>query len=621
MHKSITCFLLIAVTGVIFLTGCRSPQSWRESADDAAYGIIRDKQSEAIGRTEAFTVLSAKETMRRRLMEQFDLPVSGPQAIGVDVLERGKHWPKDNYVEARPDSDGLLTGDTAGEKIVLSMSEAIIVAARSSREYQGEKEGVFRAALDLDLARDGFRSTFAGLMSGEYVSDRQGDEDVEGIVGEVAASAGHVFKNGTELTARIGVDLVKLLSQEKGSSSGVTGDASITIPLLRGAGRHIAAEPLTQAERNAVYAIWGFEEFKRNFAVGIARGYLDVLNSLDGVNNARETYESLIASTRRAARMADAGRLPEIQLGQVRQEELVARNRWIRSVQSYHDRLDGFRLQLGVPVDAPVELDPEELTRLAEQSGRNLKDLESADGEESVPLDAPIEIKPPDNSDAGPYEMPNEQAIRIALANRLDLRAELGSVDDARRQVTVAADLLRGELTLLGSVTAGEGRRLSDADEDNGSLDFGDGISSALLTIDLPLERTQERNQYRASLLNLEQSIRQAQESEDLIKLAVRRSLRNLLEARESMKIQQQSVRLARRQEASTSQFLDAGRAEVRDLLEAQQALLDAQNALTEAIVNYRVAELELQQQLGVLEVNEKGIWREYTPPAKPEAP
>ena len=50
--------------------------------------------------------------------------------------------------------------------------------------------------------------------------------------------------------------------------------------------------------------------------------------------------------------------------------------------------------------------------------------------------------------------------------------------------------------------------------------------------------------------------------------------------------------------------FLEAGRAEIRDLLESQEDLLSAQNELTAAIISYRVAELELQRDMGVLQVN-----------------
>ena len=62
--------------------------------------------------------------------------------------------------------------------------------------------------------------------------------------------------------------------------------------------------------------------------------------------------------------------------------------------------------------------------------------------------------------------------------------------------------------------------------------------------------------------------------------------------------------------------FLEAERegVQIRDVLEAEESLVSAQNDLTSALVNYRVAELELQLDMDVLEVSEKGLWREYRP-------
>jgi outer membrane protein TolC len=64
----------------------------------------------------------------------------------------------------------------------------------------------------------------------------------------------------------------------------------------------------------------------------------------------------------------------------------------------------------------------------------------------------------------------------------------------------------------------------------------------------------------------------------------------------------------------SVELFLQAGRAEIRDLLDAQEALVSAQNALTAGLVDYRVAALALQRDMGLLETDEKGLWREYDP-------
>jgi outer membrane protein TolC len=194
----------------------------------------------------------------------------------------------------------------------------------------------------------------------------------------------------------------------------------------------------------------------------------------------------------------------------------------------------------------------------------------------------------------------------------MDLRILEGRVYDAQRGVVVAADALRADLTLLGSAQAGERRDLYSAGLPDAKLRPGDGIYSAGLILDLPWERTAEQDAYRNRYIILERAVRDFQELEDNIKLQVRDELRSLLEARENSRIQTQAVELATHRVKSAELFLQAGRAQMRDVLEAQEALLSAQNALTAALVNYRVSELELQRDMGVLEVDHKGIWSEY---------
>lgn len=58
--------------------------------------------------------------------------------------------------------------------------------------------------------------------------------------------------------------------------------------------------------------------------------------------------------------------------------------------------------------------------------------------------------------------------------------------------------------------------------------------------------------------------------------------------------------------------FFEAGRSELRDLLEAQSALLTARNALTSAVINYRMAELQFQRDAGILKIDDNGLLIEY---------
>lgn len=98
----------------------------------------------------------------------------------------------------------------------------------------------------------------------------------------------------------------------------------------------------------------------------------------------------------------------------------------------------------------------------------------------------------------------------------------------------------------------------------------------------------------------------------------MREAARSLAQARENYGIQRQAVAVAERRIASVDLFLQAGRAQIRDVLEAQEALVSARNALTAALVSRRGAELVLLRDLERLRVNDDGEWREADDATEP---
>ena len=627
MRRTVVLVSTLAPALLLSEVGCSLPRVYRQQADSVAYDVIMKKQAESLGRTEPFTIEPPAETLRRRLLLDQNLPFAGKASLGTREVEPIKQWPDDGYLKAGGDSEDVLAASYAtGQSLRIALVDALQIAAHESRDYQTRKEQVFQSALQLDLERNAFRRIWSGALKGLYqaqleqevVVDKKGNTDLQTVSDlEYGGTTGlsQRFKDGLTLTGLVGLDLVSLLTQDKLFSRGVYADASISVPLLRGAGEFVVTEPLTQAERNVVYALYQFEQFKHEFAVQVATDYLGVLRQKDQVQNQEKNYQSLITSTRRARRLADAGRLSEIQVDQSRQSELSARNRWVAAVEGYQRRLDAYKLTLGLPADADIELDPAELDSLASRARRILPSEEERGGDgPAPPADEPITLLPPGQGVSGLYELREADAIPLALEHRLDLRVALGRVYDAERGVAVAADRLRADLTLLGSGSIGQRRNLSSVAQANANLRPEEGSYSTLLTLDLPLERTAERNGYRMSLIALEQAVRGLQQLEDEIKLAVRNRLSELLEARETIQIQAMAVTVAQRRVNSTNLFLEAGRAEIRDVLEAQDSLVTAQNALTAALVNYRVGELAVQRDLGLLNVDERGLWREYVP-------
>lgn len=601
------------------LVGC-SAAEYRAEADEAADRILRQKQLEAVGRDGRFTIETPADTLRRRLLDGQQLATSGRASIGTDALEQIEHWPEEAYPKRSDARDRVIADQDLPGGVRLTLTEALQIGARNSREYQSAKEDVFRAALDLDLELDAFRNTYAGLIGSVLSTDQDLGDSVTGLESTGELSVTRRFKSGATLGGRVALDLARLLSSPRESSLGILADVTVTIPLLRGSGEHIVTEPLKQAEREVIYAFWSFERFKRTFAVGVASDYLSVLQQGDQVDNAADNYRNLIAATRRARRLADAGRLPPIQADQALQDELRARDSWINARDRYASALDQYKITLGLPTDARIELDEAELTRLADAAGARLAAaLKQRAEQEKAQLDPdgadePIVLIEPSREFAGPYELDPSEAIVLALGSRLDLREDNGRVFDAQRAVVVAADALEAGLTLTGTATAGERRSLGSATLSDGQLRPERGRYDVGVELDLPLERTAERNAYRDAYIRLERAARAVQASEDGIKLDIFNGLRTLTQARESYVIQSEAVKLAQRRVDSTNAFLQAGRAEIRDLLEAQESLVAARDALTAALVDYRVSELELQRDMGLLTVDERGLWREFEP-------
>ena len=68
-------------------------------------------------------------------------------------------------------------------------------------------------------------------------------------------------------------------------------------------------------------------------------------------------------------------------------------------------------------------------------------------------------------------------------------------------------------------------------------------------------------------------------------------------------------MRVALLRVESNNLYLQSGRSTMRDVLEAESALLTARNAFCSAVIDWRLSELELRRDMGVLSISEAGMW------------
>ena len=542
----------------VTVAGCMTPEKAYRESNETGVRLATEFWQQQSGSNREFDVHRPADALTLRIA-----------LLAVVRGEQGVVFPKIPQAGPLAVSNGVLT---------LSLSDAMCVAARNDRTYQNMKEAVFTAALDLDYQQYQFDTTFSGMMLGLL----SGDPGVEKASGRATGGFARKFENGAEIAGSLALDVVSLL-RDDWRSLGLSGDLTMTLPLMRGAGRDIVREPLTQAERNLIYAIRSFEHYRQAYAVSVASAYFDVLEDIQRVQNALDNERNLAENYRRAEMMFEAGRMQRIQVDQARSDLLEANKSVIDARKSYEVRLDTLKVRLGLPPEARVEVDLAEVERLERKMARWAE-----------------------ASDNAVAAYPDEaEACRIALAERHDLFVTRSRVEDAARAVKIAADALRADVTLTGGATLDRAR----ATGENG-FDGGEAWDAGV-RVDWPWNRRRERNAFRKQLIALEQAKRSLEEREDAVKQAVRNGLRNLIAARASYVNQIEAVKVARLRVESNALFQQSGRAEMRDVLEAQKNLLTARNELCSVLINWQISDLELQRDMGVLKISEAGMWLE----------
>ncbi|MDB6052587.1 MAG: hypothetical protein JWN25_110 [Verrucomicrobiales bacterium] len=526
-------FLHLLVLGAAF-TAC-SPKFYRNSADKETYKVIQQKQKAALGKTNEFSI---------------DTSFSNRDPKSITSAE-------------------IIQGRTNSFFLRLSLEDALSMAMTNSRNFQLRKESLYLLALGLTHDRYQYTPIFDLSARADETRFSTKDQQV-GVHPEGGFT--QVFKGGGRLSVQILNDFLQYYTGDPRRSALSTISANLTQPLLRGSSAKIVAEQLTQSERDVIYEIRNFARFQNTFSVGIITTYYRLVQQKDVVRNEYNNYQILVKGIDRAENLS-FDRLPAFQVDQARQDELAAKTRYILAVQDYQNKIDSFKMDLGLPQGVDLLLD-----------------------------DAPLE----DLTVAGLLGVPisEEEGFQMSILHRLDLLNEIDRFEDAKRKIDVAKDALRTQLDFVADASLG-----SDRPNDYSHFDLDKYQASAGFKLNLPINRLPERNNYRSSLINFERELRTLAIALDNAKSDIRNGLRTLGQARQNYEIQRVAAELANRRVESADLLLQAGRAQIRDLLDAQASLLQARNSVSSALVEYHSARLNLLINLEVLDASKPRFW------------
>ena len=227
-----------------------------------------------------------------------------------------------------------------------------------------------------------------------------------------------------------------------------------------------------------------------------------------------------------------------------------------------------------------------------------------------------------------PVDLTPEEAFCIASRYRRDWMNARAALVDSWRLIHFNANDLESDLDL---VFEGE---IDTTSNDPFSLRGTDGRLSVGLQFDGPLTRLAERNVYRQSLIEYQQSRRRYYQFRDRIQRDVRRTLRQLKLDDLNFELRRAAVHVAitqvdlarfRLSEPSRPVAPSApgqptqpgggtqlGATVARDLVNALIDLLNVQNDFLSVWVDHEVQELNLDFDLGVMELDANGIRLEH---------
>ncbi len=556
---------------VICFTGC-STSHYHKSADKEAAALIGEKTPAVPNMDPRFTI---EQTNR----------------VSFDDLPEIDHSAE--FLGRESDAERQVR--------VLSLDRALDTSVHSSREYQGQKEILYLAALQLALDRHRYTPIFS---AGGNVAVQTTPREVKGAVDAVAGSPAALVENdakivrdyksggsaglsstallrsGAQLSKSFTVDFVRFLNGDPRWAVQSSLGATLTQPLMRGFGYKVTMENLTQGERDLLYALRDFTLFRKEFSVRIAQSYYGVLQSRDVARNQWVGYRNAQQNLLRGKAFAEEGRIANSEVGLLDQTVLNAEAQWLNAVRNYRRNLDEFKILLGLPVESKLVLDDGELDRLR--------------------------ILHPD--------LGADDAVKVALVTRLDLQTSRERAEDAARKVVVAANALkpRVDLVLKGNLQS------KPSEENPVDYDFEQATGSAGLDFDLGLDRKAERNVYRSALISRERAARDLQLKQDQVKLQVLEDWRALDQAKRTHEISELGVKLAERRVEEQQVKADLGRTTAREIVDAQDALITSQNARITALVAHTIVRLQFWKDMGILFIKENGQW-ENLADAKPK--
>ena len=483
-------FLRLSIyISICTLVGCSVAEQRRE-ADESAYSIIKNASTDPRWKTSDFNVV---DDQRSRFFDSsnpdeipmpLDDPVSGQFMDMVHGMPGSKTWDKHETIRAyeSPDWRAMLASynsvDDSGA-VKLNVDSALRLAYVHSPAYQTQVETLYLSALDVTAQRFRFDTQYFGGYDTNYrhrgninpagfgvdpstgdtitTSASQGRESNRLILGSnPTAQFKRKFSTAGEIVAGFANSFVFEFTGNDANLASSLANFSIVQPLLRGAGKHIALEELTQSERNLLANIRAHSRYHQGFYTKIAigesgvsgsrrgnpstsvnsfsgqgglGGILGLLQQLQQIRNTEDNLSLQLRTLDQLEALLDVGVIDIVQVDQFRQSVQRERAALLQSQNNLELALDQYKTgTLGLPPDVDISLDDSfiEQFQFVARTGTNVQDaiLAAQDNVGLLPENIDLEDLQPTLTELADLS----QRIRVQLD---EVERDLDRLDDA----------------------------------------------------------------------------------------------------------------------------------------------------------------------------------------------
>lgn len=542
LSQPVAAFVTLLTLG---LSAC-STGFYKKWADNEVFGILRKKASKVPNSGQAF------------------LDITPPPPVRMEDLRK-------NMKTVEFLGDRAYLEENAR---VVGLAEALDFAVHRNRNYLLQKEVVYLAALNLTLTRQQFGPIMSGGGSSTLASTKV-QTGMNNLVrtstltttGNLGLSA--LTRTGALLATNLTTNFVRFFTGGADSAISQLG-ASVAQPLLAGAGYLSASEALTQNERNVLYAIRSFAQYRKTFAVDVATQYFRTIQARETAKNAYLGFKAFNFVVERETAMQKENASTKSSLYRLSQQRLVFNRSWISAIRNYEQALDDLKIQLGLPVTERIMLDY-----------KDMYDLKVIDPDGSL-----------------------DEAITTALTTRLDLWNSRDQVEDTSRKVLIAKQAVLPTVNSLVSYNM-----LDNPDRNDFNIVPRNRSTSMGLNADLNLNQKPERNTLRAQMIAEQRARRELDLAEDQVRSAVRTGWRDLQVARKQFDLAKRGMEISTARLEVEEAFNAEGLGTAINLVDAQRDMNSTRDLMVATTINHTLVRLQLWRDMGILFIEKDGSW------------